>query len=206
MNENLKKEQDEFQKKRKFAEYMNMAKASFANKDYAAASSHLKEALSLYPKDPDARELAADILLINGKVKEAGDEYKAIYDEDNTRGKCEEKYAKCILQVFNSEEKLRHIEAVLHGEEPKDDRKSPYMTFLGCIVPGLGRIINEDYLIGAVIFIFYLIFIGMAINAVDVTREGMFAMFRKPTAIIADIIWIGSLIDTVNLFVSGRNK
>ena len=202
MENSLKAQQDLFQKKRKFNEALTRAKACFTNKDYPNAGKNLQEALALFPKDLDARELAADILLLNGKVKEAGKEYKAIYDEDNTRGKCEEKYAKCVLQQFNTEEKLRQMEAVLHGEAPKE-KKNSYMTFLGCIIPGLGRIINEDYLIGSIVFVLWLVFIGTAVNQTNVS-EGVFSMFTKPCAIISDIIWLGSLVDTLNLFVSKK--
>ena len=203
-NINLKKQQDEYQKKRKFTDLMTRAKACFVNKDYVSCSEYLKEALSINPDDLDARELAADILLLNGKIKEAGKEYKAIYDADNTRGNCEEKYAKCVLQVYNSEEKIRQMEAMMHGETPKSDRNSGYMIFLGCIIPGLGRVINEDYLIGALVFVLYLIFIGIAINSVNIATESIFSLFTKPTAIVADIIWLGSIIDTVNIYVSSK--
>jgi len=204
MNNDLKTQQEEFKKKRQFTEAMQRARAGFANKDYKACGVYLQEALSLYPKDLDARELGADILLLNGKVKEAGKEYKAIYDEDNTRGKCEEKYAKCILAVFNSEQKLREMEAIMHGEPIERDKKSGYMTFLSCLIPGLGRIINEDYLIGIVVFVVYLIFIGMSVNSLNITSEGVLSLFTKPTSIVADIIWLGSMIDTINLFISNK--
>ena len=202
---NLKLQQAEFQNKQKFNEAMRRAKACWTNKDYQSAGKFLTEALTLYPKDLDAREMAADILLLNGKVKEAGREYKAIYDEDNTRGYCEEKYAKCVLQAYNSEEKIRQMEAELHGEAPKSDKTNGYMTFLSCLIPGLGRIINEDFLIGAIIFVLYLTFIGIAVNATDVS-EGIMSMFFKPTSIVADIIWLGSLIDTLNLFIINKRK
>lgn len=199
MDEKLKKQQDEFQRKRKFADYLTRAKAAFANKDYDTCRENLREALMLYPKDLDAREMAADILLLKGKVKEAGNEFKAIYDEDNTRVKCEEKYAKCVLQMFNTEEKIREMEAIMHGESPRKDKNSGYTVFLSCIVPGLGRIIKEDYLTGAAVFIAYLVCIGLAVNSLDL-RQGIFSLFMKPAAIIADIIWLGSLADTINIF------
>ena len=204
MNENLKNEQEEYKKRRQFGENLTRAKACFANKDYSSCSSYLKEALLIYPNDLDARELAADVLLLNGKVKEAGKEYKAIYDEDNTRGRCEEKYAKCILQVFNSEEKLRQMEAVMHGEAPKSDRGKGYMAFLSCLIPGLGRVINEDYLIGVIVFVLYLVFTGVGINSLDITKEGVLSLFSKPGMIIADIIWLCSLADTINLYIRSK--
>ena len=188
-NNNLKIQQEEFQNRKKFNEALQRAKACFVNKDYKSTSGFLSEALKLNPKDLDARELAADILLLNGKVSEAGKEYKAIYDEDNTRGNCEEKYAKCVLQVFNTEQKLKDMEAIMHGEVPKNSKKDGYSIFLSCLIPGLGRIINEDFWIGAIVFIIYLVLIGIAINATDL-RQGIFSMFVKPTAIIADIVWI----------------
>jgi len=206
MDNSLKSQQEEYKKKLKFNENLTRAKACFINKDYVSSSEFLQKALEINPKDLEARELAADILCLNGKMKEAGREYKAIYDADNTRVQAEEKFAKTVLSIYNSEEKVRQMEKMLHGESVSDEKKNVYTIFLGAIIPGLGRIMYEHYMYGIIIFMGYLVFMGMSINQLDLSRDGVLSLFTSASSIIANIIWVYSFIDTISLYNKNKGK
>ena len=175
----LKISQEKFKQKNKFNEYMNMSRASYIKKDYESARNHIAEALKIFPSDLDARELAADILWALGKTSLASNEYKAIYDKDNTRIIAEKKYAKTVLALYDKKLKEQSIENLLSDKKKENKQQTGMSSYiLALILPGLPQILSGKTVKGIIILTIYMLLsvITLAtINVEDIFQDRMFS-------------------------------
>ncbi len=185
---------DEIRNKRNFAEHMNKAKILLAKEDCVAASREAAAALEVFPEDPDARELTADILAALGKKDAAAAEYKKLFSEDKTRESAEEKYALLVLNQFTTEQKAKEEE-----EQKTEKKASPWTVILTAIVPGVGALLKEKYLKGGIILALWLVFFCLAARS-SIGSKNPAESFTSLPSILAFAVWLYSFIDTVMNF------
>lgn len=188
----MEKTSNEIRNKRAFSEHINNAKVLYSKGLYSEASKEVSEALLLRPDNADAREIAADILAALGKKQAAAAEYKKLFTEDASRESAEEKYALIILNQYDEAQKEKEL------LEHKEEKKTTGMTvILTAIVPGVGAMLKEQYVKGGIIFVLWLILFCLTVKGVKATPNNPSAMFFSTPAVLADIVWLYSFVDTI---------
>lgn len=138
-----------------FDRLMSSARANRMRGDYGRAAEDIRRVLKLRPEDLDAREFAADMLMVAGKDEQAAEEYKRILEEDKSRASAEEKYAKAVLHIAEQRRQRDLLNQML--EEPGKYRTPPrnpaLAALLSAAAPGLGHAYCGQYVKGAVFFV-----------------------------------------------------
>ncbi len=149
---------DDLAKQADFDRHMTAAHVARRRGDYDQAAQSVVEAMRIRPDDPDARELAADILYARGDIEKAAAEYKIIFEADNTRASAEEKFAKATIEL--AEQKRQKDLMQLMIDDPEAFRRSylptqrsPWIAALLSGFPGLGHVYCGKYIRGSIVFV-----------------------------------------------------
>jgi|YNPNPStandDraft_1061719.scaffolds.fasta_scaffold00004_18 tetratricopeptide (TPR) repeat protein len=144
--------------------------------DYAKAAELVTKMLEMRPHDLDAREFAADILFARGEWEKAAAAYKAIYSEDPSRTRAEEKYAKATIQFAEGTRQKELLKYVVdHPAEPKVLERNPLLALLVSLAPGFGQVYCGQFVKGIVLFaatmVFWLLFYVLSPDVSAIPRD-----------------------------------
>lgn len=130
-----------------FDRALTSAQVSRMRGDYDEAARYIAQALEIDKANPDARELAADILFAKGKPEKAAAEYKRLFDEDQTRTSAEAKYAKAMLQIAEEKRQQELMRQMIEnpGQFKPASPRSPWIAAAISIAPGFGHIYCGQY-------------------------------------------------------------
>jgi len=121
---------------------------------FAAAEAALAELEQLAPDSADLLELRGDILLAQGKNREARDCYDQAFKRDPTNVSAERKYATLVLNLSTVDRQRMLQQQALEdpSKRPRSTKAQLRATLWALVFPGLGQINNGDYTRGAVLF------------------------------------------------------
>lgn len=146
---------DSLKKQDDFERFMRLAHLNRRRGDYAQANQSIMKALEINPADLEAREFAADMLLVHGELQKALDAYKAILEEDETRASAEEKFAKITLQLAEGKRQQELLKDILENPELRSSlvpSRNPFVAAFFSCIPGFGHVYCGEYIKGVVIF------------------------------------------------------
>ncbi len=142
-------------KRAEFDRLMSLAHINRMRGEYKQADELVRQALDIVPGDLDARELAADLLYARGDWSQAAEAYKSIYQEDGSRTKAEEKYAKVLLQIAEGQRQQDLLQNLLEHPESawRLPERSPAIAALLSGIPGFGHVYCGQAIKGVVIML-----------------------------------------------------
>lgn len=151
---------DEIRRDAEIDKLLSRAHVFRMRQQYIEAEDTLREALSLNPVRWDIVEDIADVLTARGKIDEAAEEYKRIFQSDSERSESAElKYARLALQMGESKrEKELAQQMIDNPAEFRTPRGHPLPAFfLSAVVPGLGQIFNRQLTKGLILISVFLL-------------------------------------------------
>jgi tetratricopeptide (TPR) repeat protein len=107
----------------------------------------------LQPGNVDARELGADILMEQGRVEEALDEYRAILGEHPEREHSEEMVARISVILADRERLKAQQRDILEAPEKMPRDRTARAVACALLLPGLGQLYLGQYMLGVVLLI-----------------------------------------------------
>lgn len=204
--------------KNEFEKLMTSAHIYRMRGDYLQARRQIRLALDMRPNDLDAREFAADLLFAAGKIEAACEEYKSIYNDDNTRTAAEEKFAKATLQIAEGKRQKDLLKMMAddpvafkaHQLKYSTGKKSVIIAIILSLAPGFGQIYCEKVVRGIILFVStalsWLIFLAARpdVSYYPTTQRAlMFLKEMNPAAIlflsIAVMLQVYALVDAAVL-------
>ncbi len=136
-----------------FDRHITSARVFLKRGDMAKAGESVVQALELRPGDPDARELAADLVFAAGDLEKAAAHYKALFSPEKPRPSAEDKYARVVLRI--AEEKYERemlMQMVANPQKFSVGGRNPVLAAIASIGPGFGQIYLGDFRRGAILF------------------------------------------------------